>query len=270
MSFFPGGTSNFANDPSVPTGDGTIDLANVQGLKVVDGKISVFNNTSSKTVSSIDLAAGPELNPAGTAAASPACSLTCSKIAGVNPSIFLSRINFVNNKGPVDILSIRESSSLSIVNNVYVTGLLMPSVFGVSRIPPQTYVSDYTAPYYLYLRTFLNVTNTITLRLKTMPPLGNTFCTFCDINPSTAGLTQTFNITSGDGATTYVTITTTGSTRVDIVGIYPDSGDQGILFDVLYTPLSAAETFVVPLADANKMKENAEKVRKGDIMPSEL
>lgn len=267
MSFFPGGTSNFANDPSVPTGDGTIDLANVQGLKVVDGQISVYNNTPGKKISSIELSAGTE------AAGSPSCSLTCSKVPGKNPNISLSRINFVINKEPVDIFNINESASSSIVNNVFVNGLLMPSVLGISKTIPvglTNYTLDYTTPCYTYISSATAQSTIVNLILKTMPPLGNTFCTFCDLHTPTSGLTQTFRIWSADGTNNYRTIITSGLTRLDIVGILPATGDSSIYFQIIASEITEDFGFFVPIADANKMKENAEKVRKGDITPSEI
>lgn len=262
MSFYPGGTSNFANDPSVPTGDGTIDLANVQGLKVVDGQISVYNNTPGKKLSSIELSAGTE------AAGSPSCSLTCSQPPGSTPNIVLSRINFPINTEPVDIIRIREPLTTDrsfIDNNVYVFGSLMPNVLGDSRVLDSAGPINlrYIYPRYKYISLHIGVSSTVNLTLEVLPPLGNTFVTFCDYNPTGSGLTRTFNIKGLDG-TTYITITSPGLTRTDVVGILPESGATDVSFDVLTSPLTAAGSFTVPVAGVNKMKENAEKVRKGD------
>jgi hypothetical protein len=263
MSFYPGGTSNFSNDPSVPTGDGTIDLANVQGLKVVDGQISVYNNTPGNKISSIELSAGTE------AAGSPSCSLTCSvPESSVATNITLSRINFPRKKEPVDIIRIYEAKATDnylIDNNVYVIGSLMPTVIGDSRVLDSAGPINlqYRYPRYGYISLHIGTSSTVNLTLEVLPPLGNTFVTFCDYNPTGSGLTRTFNVKGPDG-TTYITITSTGLTRTDIVGILPESGATDISFDVISSPLSAAGSFTVPVAGVNKMKENAEKIRKGD------
>jgi hypothetical protein len=234
-------STNFQPEPSIPRGNGTIDLANVQGFRCVDGNIFIYNNNTTAinaNTASITLASGPEGD------LPPTANLTCGPIFST-PAVYLERINFTGFPEPTPILTAYPNTDLGNVIPVY--GALLPTyVAAAFTIESPTTTFRYSIQQAVRVTTNnAGASLTLNVILENLPANGQTFLTFIDVNAESLGATQTVNFFAKDGVTRLGGIVTTGETIAECTLSNPNPTTLTQTIRTIYTTIAAATSFTI-------------------------
>jgi len=234
-------STNFQPEPSIPRGNGTIDLANVQGFRCVDGNILVYNNNTTAlnaNTASITLASGPE------GIAVPTANLTCGPIFST-PAVYLERISFPGFSEPTPILTAYPNTNLGNVIPVY--GALLPT-FVTAAFTINSPVTNFTYSIQQAIRVTTSnpgASLTFNMILQNLPANGQTFLTFIDVNAASLGATQTVNFFARDGVTRLGGIVTTGETIAECTLENPNPTALTQSVRTTFTTIAAATSFTI-------------------------